>query len=77
MEEAKHEDFLHTLDLYLKTGGNILQVAKLNNAHRNTIIYRINKMEELVFSDFSDGETRTELQVALYIKNLLEKNIFV
>ena len=75
MEEAKHEDFLHTLDLYLKTGGNILQVAKLNNAHRNTIIYRINKMEELLFSDFSDGETRTELQVALYIKNLLEKNM--
>ena len=31
-------------------------------------------MEELVFSDFSDGETRTELQVALYIKNLLEIN---
>ncbi|MCR4742418.1 MAG: helix-turn-helix domain-containing protein, partial [Treponema sp.] len=48
-----------------------------NNAHRNTIIYRINKMEELLFSDFSDGETRTELQVALYIKNLLEKNMFV
>lgn len=76
MEEAKHEDFLHTLDLYLRTGGNILKVAQLNHAHRNTIIYRINKMQELICADFSNGETRTELQVAFYIKNLLEKDLF-
>ena len=71
MDAAKKEDFLHTLSLYLKTGGNILKVAELNHAHRNTIIYRINKMEELLCSDFSDGEIRTSLQVALYIRNLL------
>ncbi len=72
MEAAKKEDFLHTLNLYLKTGGNILKVADLNHAHRNTIIYRIKKMEELLSADFSDGETRTSLQVALYIRNLLK-----
>ncbi len=72
MEYTKKEDFLHTLNLYLKTGGNILKVAELNHAHRNTIIYRINKMQELLCTDFSDGETRTALQVSLYIKNLLK-----
>lgn len=73
-DAAKKEDFLQTLTLYLKTGGNILKVSDLNNAHRNTIIYRINKMQELLNLDFSDGEVRTELQVALYIKNLLVRS---
>ena len=34
---------------------------------------QINKMEELLSLDFSDGETRTALQISLYIKNLFEK----
>lgn len=71
MEQDKKNDYIKTLSLYLKTGGNILKVAGLNNAHRNTILYRLNRMEELLKTDFSDGNVRTELQVALYIKNIL------
>ena len=73
LEPLKREDFYKTLSAYLKNGGNILKVAEQNHAHRNTIIYRINKMEELLSLDFSDGETRTALQISLYIKNLFEK----
>lgn len=71
MESDKKDDFLKTLGLYLKTGGNVLKVAELNNVHRNTILYRITRMEDMLGLDFSDGETRTALQVALYIKNIL------
>lgn len=70
MEKDKREDFLKTLSLYLKTGGNILKVAELNNAHRNTILYRLNRLEEILNIDLSDGETRTALQVALYIRKI-------
>nr|MCR4630505.1 helix-turn-helix domain-containing protein [Treponema sp.] len=70
LDADKKEDFLRTLALYLKTGGNALKVAELNNAHRNTILYRINRMEEILGKDISDGETRTALQVSLYIRNL-------
>ena len=73
LEPLKREDFFKTLSAYLKNGGNILKVAELNHAHRNTIIYRINKMEELLNMNFSDGETRTALQISLYIKNLFDK----
>lgn len=73
LEATKKEDFLKTLSLYLKTGGNILQIAKLNNAHRNTILYRINRLEEILGIDLSDGETRTALQVALYLRNISHK----
>ena len=70
LDVDKKEDFLRTLALYLKTGGNVLKVAELNNAHRNTILYRISRMEEILGFDFSDGEIRTALQVSLYIRNL-------
>nr|WP_318659511.1 PucR family transcriptional regulator [uncultured Treponema sp.] len=70
LDADKKEDFLKTLALYLKTGGNALKVAELNNAHRNTILYRISRMEEILGFDFSDGEIRTAMQVCLYIRNL-------
>lgn len=73
LEITKREDFIKTLSLYLKTGGNILQIAKLNNAHRNTVLYRINRLEELLNVDLSDGETRTALQVALYLRTISHK----
>ena len=73
LEPTKREDFIKTLSLYLKTGGNILQIAKLNNTHRNTVLYRINRLEELLEVDLSDGETRTALQVALYLRTISHK----
>lgn len=73
MEPEKREDFLKTLSLYLKNGGNILKVAELNNAHRNTVLYRINRLEELLGVDLSDGEVRTSLQVALYLRTISHK----
>ncbi len=73
MENEKREDFLKTLSLYLKTGGNVLKVAELNNAHRNTILYRINRLQEILGVDLSDGEIRTELQVALYLRTISKK----
>lgn len=75
MEAGKRDDFVRTLEIYLKTGGNILQIAKLSNAHRNTVLYRINKIEELLGIDISDGEVRTALQVALYLKKIISGGI--
>ena len=75
MEQSKREDFMRTLEIYLKTGGNILQIAKLSNAHRNTVLYRIKKIEELLGIDISEGEVRTALQVALYLKKIISGGI--
>lgn len=72
MEPDKKEDFIRTLSLYLKTGGNVLKVSEQNNAHRNTILYRLSRIEELLDIDLSDGETRTALQVALYLRTIAD-----
>ncbi len=72
-EKEKSEDYLKTLALYLKFGGNVQLVSEANFTHRNTVVYRINKIEETLGMDLSDGENRCLLQTALYIKNLLNK----
>lgn len=74
MEPEKKNDFIKTLSLYLKSGGNVLKVAEQNNAHRNTIVYRLNRLEEIIGQNISDGEVRTKLQLALYIKKLLQRD---
>ena len=73
LEAAKREDYLKTLKLYLKLGGNIHSVSEQNNTHRNTVLYRLQRLQEILNVDLSDGDTRCLLQIAIYIKELLKK----
>lgn len=73
LETAKREDYLKTLKLYLKLGGNIHSVSEQNNTHRNTVLYRLQRLQEILNVDLSDGDTRCLLQIAIYIKELLKK----
>ena len=71
LEKDKREDYLRTLYLFLKHCGNFQLVAEENSIHRNTAIYRISRLEELMNVDLSDGETRCLIMTALHIKELL------
>ncbi len=73
LEPGKREDYLKTLKLYLKLGGNIHAVAEQNNTHRNTVLYRLQRLQDVLGVDLSDGDTRCLLQIAIYIKNLIGK----
>lgn len=67
----KLKDYLKTLELYLKFGGNIQKISEENSNHRNTVIYRISKIEEILGLDLSKGENRLLVHLCLYIKKLL------
>ncbi|MCI1208095.1 MAG: PucR family transcriptional regulator ligand-binding domain-containing protein [Treponema sp.] len=71
--EDKRSDYMKTLELYLKYGGNIQKISDENATHRNTVVYRIHKIEETLGIDLSDGDTRCLVQTAVYIKKLLDK----
>lgn len=73
IETEKRKDYLKTLSLYLKLGGNIQAVSEENYTHRNTVLYRLQRIEELLDIDLSDGDTRCLLQIAIYIMKLVEK----
>jgi PucR family transcriptional regulator, proline-responsive transcriptional activator len=73
--EDKRADYMKTLELYLKYAGNIQKISDENANHRNTVVYRIHKIEETLGVDLSDGDTRSLVQTALYIKKFLDKKL--
>ncbi len=71
LDQDKKADYLKTLSLYLKYSGNMKQVADKNFIHRNTAIYRIKRIEEILGIDLADGESRFRVHTGLYIRDLL------
>lgn len=72
--EEKRTDYLNTLQLYLNSSGKVQKTAEENFTHRNTVNYRIKKIEETLGISIQDGEQRYLLQTALYIRELLKSN---
>lgn len=71
--DAVHEtDYLVTLRAYLANRCNIAYTAKLLNMHRNTLLYRIKKIEELVGTDFEDWRLRRLLLFSIDYYNFAE-----
>ncbi|MCM3149815.1 MULTISPECIES: PucR family transcriptional regulator [Bacillus] len=65
------QNLLHTLSVYLETHCHISETAKRLSIHRNTVIYRLEKCEELLRISLKDPETTLRLRLALRIHMLL------
>jgi len=64
-------EYCETLFYYLLCGGNYTDAAKIMNLHRNTLIYRINKIREIVRINIDDIRSRESL---IYSYLLLNKD---
>lgn len=68
--ELQHGNQLtDTLRLYLNSNGSVNQVSEALDCHRNTINYRIKKIEELLQADLDSKQIRFQLQLALSIRD--------
>lgn len=63
----KNSEFLQTLYLYLLEERSLIKVAEIMNIHRNSVVYRINRVSELVDIDFEDLKIRYNLLIGLEI----------
>ncbi|MFB5197577.1 PucR family transcriptional regulator [Neobacillus sp. KR4-4] len=75
LANTKVEDeqtLLDTLSVYLETHCQISETAKRLFVHRNTVIYRIEKCEEILGKSLKDSETTMQIRLALRIKSLFE-----
>ncbi|MBQ6701028.1 MAG: helix-turn-helix domain-containing protein, partial [Oscillospiraceae bacterium] len=61
-----NSELLLTLEKYLYYVDDPVSAAKSLNIHRNTLLYRINKIKELTGLDLSNGDERFKVQ--LYLK---------
>jgi purine catabolism regulator len=62
----------HTLMAYLATNGSPTDAAGRLHLHRNTVLYRLGRIEDLLGVDLRDAEVRLTLHLALKIGDVLE-----
>src|SRR5438132_3064192 len=63
---------LQTLEAYLATNGSPTDAAERLHLHRNTVLYRLGRIEDLLGVDLRDAEVRLGLHLALKIGDVLD-----
>ena len=72
-DHAFGTSFMSTLENYFAYNQNVSEAAKAMFIHRNTFIYRIDKIKELLNMDLKNSEELLQIQLALKIGKLLHK----
>jgi purine catabolism regulator len=65
-------ELLKTLEVLFQCHGNLSRTAEQLSLHRNSLLYRLERIEAISGLDLDDPETRLSLQVALKVRQLLE-----
>lgn len=64
-DEENNTDFLNTLKVYLWNSRSLLHAAEKLHMHKNTVKYRVQRIEELTGKDFQDSMTALEFMNAI------------
>ena len=72
LEHKDHQELIQTLAAYFDHNQNISQTAKALFMHRNTILHRMRRINEIANLDLDNPDTRLALQLALKIHTMLE-----
>ncbi len=64
-------ELLMTLEAFFNANENLSEAAKAMYIHRNTFIYRLEKIKKLLNTDLTDAETNFNLQLALHIRRIV------
>jgi len=63
-------EFIHTLETFFAHNGNLTQTAEALYIHRNTLIYRLERIASMLNIDLDKPENRLAVQLALYIHRM-------
>jgi PucR family transcriptional regulator, purine catabolism regulatory protein len=70
-DQSNNAELIATLEAYFDANMNISQAAKDLYIHRNTIIYRLDKIQQILKQDIKSTENMFNIQLALRIRKLL------
>jgi PucR family transcriptional regulator, purine catabolism regulatory protein len=70
----QNADLIKTLEAFFNCHGNLSQTADVLIVHRNTLLYRMNRINEIAKIDLNRPETRLALHLALTVRRLLTLN---
>ena len=67
-DRLQHTEYRKTLEAFFKNNQNISDTAAQLHIHRNTAIYRLGKIEELLEVNLDDYRVRLQLELVV-LKN--------
>ncbi|MGB1286989.1 MAG: PucR family transcriptional regulator [Aggregatilineales bacterium] len=70
-DHRQNADLLKTLEAFFQCHGNLSQTAESLIVHRNTLLYRMNRINDIAEIDLNRPETRLALHLGLTIRRLL------
>lgn len=70
-DHNQNADLVKTLESFFQCHGNLSETAKALIVHRNTLLYRMSRINEIAGVDFERPEIRLGLHLALTIRRLL------
>lgn len=74
-DETKNSELLKTLYYYLIEERSLMKAAKHMDVHRNSIVYRTGKINDLVDIDLENAESRYNILIALEIMDKLNPGL--
>lgn len=70
-DNKSDNDLVNTLEVYLMQDCNITKTSEILFLHRNTVKYRIQRIQEILFCDFNDANTCFNLRLAYKIRKFM------
>jgi len=70
-DERKQGDLIRTLNGFFEANGNLAKAATDLDVHRNTLVYRLDRIAELTGLDLNDSDNRLILHLALKVQRVL------
>lgn len=70
-DERKQGDLIRTLNGFFEANGNLAKAAEALDVHRNTLVYRLERIAELTEMNLDDPDNRLILHLALKIQRVL------
>ena len=70
-DKRKQSDLIRTLSGFFEANGNLAKAAQALDVHRNTLVYRLERIAELTKMDLDDSDNRLILHLALKTQRVL------
>ncbi|MEK5233144.1 sugar diacid recognition domain-containing protein [Lysinibacillus sp. FSL K6-0232] len=61
------EELIYNLEIWLKSKGALQDIADMLHIHKNTLKYRLKKIEKLLNIDINNNENKLELMIAILL----------
>lgn len=70
-DDRKQADLIRTLNGFFEANGNLAKAAADLDVHRNTLVYRLERISELTEMNLDDADNRLILHLALKVQRVL------